>query len=109
LNAIRLAIRDKYRVATTVGYGPRYLHSTGQLHKGGPNTGVFLQIVGDDPKDIPIPGERLTFGVLKQAQALGDFQALRNHGRRVLRVQLHDVAQGLVKIGQAVGATAGVA
>jgi glucose-6-phosphate isomerase len=109
LNAIRLAIRDKYRVATTVGYGPRYLHSTGQLHKGGPNTGVFLQIVGDDPKDIPIPGERLSFGVLKQAQALGDFQALRNHGRRVLRVQLHDVALGLVKIGQAVGATAGVA
>ena len=109
LNAIRLAIRDKYRVATTVGYGPRYLHSTGQLHKGGPNTGVFLQIVGDDPKDIPIPGERLSFGVLKQAQALGDFQALRNHGRRVLRVQVQDVAQGLVKIGQAVGATAEVA
>jgi len=109
LNAIRLAIRDKYRVATTVGYGPRYLHSTGQLHKGGPNTGVFLQIVGDDPKDIPIPGERLSFGVLKQAQALGDFQALRNHGRRVLRVQVRDVAQGLVKIGQAVGATAVVA
>jgi len=109
LNAIRLAIRDKYRVATTVGYGPRYLHSTGQLHKGGPNTGVFLQIVGDDPKDIPIPGERFSFGVLKQAQALGDFQALRNHGRRVLRVQLQDVAQGLVKIGQAAGATAGVA
>jgi transaldolase / glucose-6-phosphate isomerase len=109
LNAIRLAIRDKYRVATAVGYGPRYLHSTGQLHKGGPNTGVFLQIVGDDPKDIPIPGERFSFGVLKQAQALGDFQALRNHGRRVLRVQLQDVAQGLVKIGQAVGATAGVA
>jgi len=109
LNAIRLAIRDKYRVATTVGYGPRYLHSTGQLHKGGPNTGVFLEIVGDDPKDIPIPGERFSFGVLKQAQALGDFQALRNHGRRVLRVQLQEVAQGLVKIGQAVGATAGVA
>jgi transaldolase/glucose-6-phosphate isomerase len=109
LNAIRLAIRDKYRVATTAGYGPRYLHSTGQLHKGGPNTGVFLQIVGDDPKDIPIPGERLSFGVLKQAQALGDFQALRNHGRRVLRVQLQDVAQGLVKIGQAVGSIVGVA
>ncbi len=109
LNAIRLAIRDKYRVATTVGYGPRYLHSTGQLHKGGPNTGVFLQIVGDDVKDIPIPGERFSFGVLKQAQALGDFQALRNHGRRVLRIQLRDVAQGLVKIGQVVGATVGVA
>ncbi len=105
LNAIRLAIRDKCRVATTVGYGPRYLHSTGQLHKGGPNTGVFLQMVGDDPDDLPIPGEKFTFGVLKQAQALGDFQALRNHGRRVLRVQVRDVAQGLVKIGQSVGAT----
>src|SRR5438874_3517877 len=95
LNAIRLAIRDKYRVATTAGYGPRYLHSTGQLHKGGPNTGVFLQLVGDDAKDLEIPGERFSFGVLKQAQALGDFQALRNHGRRVLRVQLRDVTQGL--------------
>src|SRR5438876_1932513 len=104
LNSIRLAIRDKHRVATTVGYGPRYLHSTGQLHKGGPNTGVFLQIVGDDVKDLEIPGERFTFGVLKQAQALGDFQALRNHGRRVLRVQLRDVNQGLAKIGQAAGA-----
>src|SRR5438067_1912029 len=102
LNSIRLAIRDKHRVATTVGYGPRYLHSTGQLHKGGPNTGVFLQIVGDDVKDLEIPGERFSFGVLKQAQALGDFQALRNHGRRVLRVQLRDVAPGLVKIGQAI-------
>jgi hypothetical protein len=102
LNAIRLAIRDTYRVATTVGYGPRYLHSTGQLHKGGPNTGVFLQIVGDDPTDLPIPGEKFSFGVLKQAQALGDFQALRNHGRRVLRVQAADVAQGLAKIAQAI-------
>ena len=102
LNAIRLAIRDSYRVATTVGYGPRYLHSTGQLHKGGPNTGVFLQLVGDDPHDVPIPGEKFSFGVLKQAQALGDFQALRNHGRRVLRVQMADVAQGLAKIAQSV-------
>jgi transaldolase/glucose-6-phosphate isomerase len=108
LGAIRLAIRDKHRVATTLGYGPRYLHSTGQLHKGGPNTGVFLQIVGDDPDDLPIPGETFTFGVLKQAQALGDFQALRNHGRRVLRVQMRDVAVGLSGIAQAVGATVGV-
>ncbi len=100
LNSIRLAIRDSHRVATTVGYGPRYLHSTGQLHKGGPNTGVFLQLVGDDPHDVPIPGEKFSFGVLKQAQALGDFQALRNHGRRVLRVQMADVAQGLAKIAQ---------
>jgi hypothetical protein len=108
LGAIRLAIRDRYRVATTVGYGPRFLHSTGQLHKGGPNTGVFLQIVGDDVNDLPIPGEKFSFGVLKQAQALGDFQALRNHGRRVLRVQMRDVVAGLSKIGQAVGATAEV-
>ena len=100
LNSIRLAIRDSHRVATTVGYGPRYLHSTGQLHKGGPNTGVFLQLVGDDPHDVPIPGEKFSFGVLKQAQALGDFQALRNHGRRVLRLQMADVAQGLAKIAQ---------
>jgi hypothetical protein len=102
-------VRDKYRVATTVGYGPRYLHSTGQLHKGGPNSGVFLEIVGDDPNDIKIPGEPFSFGVLKQAQALGDFQALRNHGRRVLRVQVRDVAGGLVKIGEAVGARLEVA
>jgi len=65
----------------------------------------FLQIVGDDPDDVPIPGERFSFGILKQAQALGDFQALRNHGRRVLRIQTRDVATGLAKIGQAVGAT----
>src|SRR5256714_3300455 len=109
LEDIRLAIRDKYRVATTAGYGPRYLHSTGQLHKGGPNAGVLLEIVGDDPNDIKIPGQPFSFGVLKQAQALGDFQALRNHGRRVLRVQVRDVAQGLVKIGQAVGAKVQVA
>ena len=109
LDAIRLAIRDKYRVATTVGYGPRYLHSTGQLHKGGPNTGVFLEIVGDNPDDINIPGESFSFGVLKQAQALGDFQALRNHGRRVLRVQVRDVGPGLARIGQAVGTAVPVA
>ena len=108
LTAIRLAIRDKYHVATTLGYGPRYLHSTGQLHKGGPNTGLFVQLVGDDPKDIKIPGQKFSFGVLKQAQALGDFQALRNHGRRVLRVQVRDVAQGLTKIGQALGVAVGV-
>jgi transaldolase/glucose-6-phosphate isomerase len=109
MNAIRLAIRDNYRVATTVGYGPRYLHSTGQLHKGGPNTGVFLQLVGDDPIDLAIPGETFTFGILKQAQALGDFQALRNHGRRVLRIQVADVAQGLEKIRQSVAASVRVA
>jgi transaldolase / glucose-6-phosphate isomerase len=104
LTSIRVAIRDQHRVATTVGYGPRFLHSTGQLHKGGPNTGVFLQIVGDDPADLPIPGAPYTFGQLKQAQAYGDYITLRNHGRRVLRIQAHDVAEGLAMIGQAVGA-----
>src|SRR5712692_4309697 len=105
LTAIRVAIRDQHRVATTVGYGPRFLHSTGQLHKGGPNTGVFLQIVGDDLNDLLISGATYSFGQLKQAQALGDYMALRNHGRRVLRVQVHDVPDGLARIGQAVGAT----
>jgi hypothetical protein len=106
LESIRLTVRDTYRVATTAGYGPRYLHSTGQLHKGGPNTGVFLEIVGDDPRDLPIPRADYSFGVLKQAQALGDYQALRNHGRRVLRVQLDDVEAGLAEIGEAVKAEA---
>jgi len=105
LTAIRVAIRDRHRVATTVGYGPRFLHSTGQLHKGGPNTGVFLQIVGDDPVDLEIPGASYSFGQLKQAQAYGDYMALRNHERRVLRVQVHDLADGLARIAQAVGAT----
>ena len=109
LTAIRVAIRDRYRVATTVGYGPRYLHSTGQLHKGGPNTGVFLQLVGDDRRDLPIPGASYTFGALKHAQALGDLQALRQHQRRVTSVLIHDVEQGLNEVGKAVGATVGVA
>ena len=108
LTAIRVAIRDRYRVAATVGYGPRYLHSTGQLHKGGPNTGVFLQLVGDDRRDLPIPGASYTFGVLKHAQALGDLQALRRHHRRVASVLIHDVEQGLNEVGKAVGATVGV-
>ena len=100
--------RSETGCVVTHGLGPRYLHSTGQLHKGGPNTGLFVQLVGDDPKDIKIPGQKFSFGVLKQAQALGDFQALRNHGRRVLRVQVRDVAQGLTKIGQALGVAVGV-
>jgi len=105
LTAIRVALRDRYRVATTAGYGPRYLHSTGQLHKGGPNTGVFIQVVGDDPRDLQIPGLGYGFGVLKQAQAIGDYRALRNHRRRVLRIQTHDVRAGLAAIAQAVGAS----
>jgi transaldolase/glucose-6-phosphate isomerase len=88
LSAARLRLRDRYRVATTVGFGPRYLHSTGQLHKGGPNTGVFIQIVGEDKEDVAIPGMPYTFGTLKNAQALGDLLSLRAHGRRVGRATL---------------------
>ncbi len=87
LQRARMHIRDKYHVATTVGFGPRFLHSTGQLHKGGPNTGVMIQVVDPDRNfDIPIPGSPYTFGTLLDAQALGDLQALRAKGRRVARV-----------------------
>jgi transaldolase/glucose-6-phosphate isomerase len=86
--AIRTAVRDRKKIATTSGYGPRFLHSTGQLHKGGPKTGLFLQIVQDDTKDVPIPGQPYTFSVLKQAQAIGDLQSLTSRRLPVLRVTL---------------------
>ncbi len=86
LQAARVAIRDRHRVATTVGYGPRFLHSTGQLHKGGPPSGVFLQLVGEDEVELPIPGADYDFGTLKRAQAAGDLASLRALGRRVARV-----------------------
>ncbi|HEY7792168.1 MAG TPA: bifunctional transaldolase/phosoglucose isomerase [Vicinamibacterales bacterium] len=99
LQAIRLRIRDARRVATTVGYGPRFLHSTGQFHKGGPNTGMFLQLTADDREDAALPGEPYGFSVFKAAQALGDFQALQQHGRRALRVHLGgDVSKGLARL-----------
>jgi hypothetical protein len=88
LQRTRVAIRDRFRVATTVGFGPRYLHSTGQLHKGGPNNGVFIEVV--DPErssDVAIPGQPYTFGTLIDAQALGDLRSLRAQGRRVARVK----------------------
>lgn len=89
LTRMRTALRDATRLATTVGYGPRFLHSTGQLHKGGPPTGVFLQLTADDPVDLPIPGEpAYGFSKLKQAQALGDLRALQSRGRPVVRVHL---------------------
>jgi transaldolase/glucose-6-phosphate isomerase len=96
IQAIRIHLRDALRVATTTGYGPRFLHSTGQLHKGGPSNGVFIQITADDLKDVPIVGEPFTFGVLKQAQALGDFQSLASRDRRTIRIHLgDDIAAGL--------------
>jgi transaldolase / glucose-6-phosphate isomerase len=96
LQAIRHAVRDAKKVATTLGYGPRFLHSTGQLHKGGPNSGVFLQITSDDAEDLPIPDEVYTFGQLKRFQAQGDFEVLAERDRRALRVHLGpDVKAGL--------------
>jgi hypothetical protein len=93
LQRVRMALRDKYRVATTVGVGPRYLHSTGQLHKGGAPSGVFLQIVGDDPVDVAIPSRSFGFAQLKQAQAAGDYLALKDKGRRVARVARDDLVK----------------
>jgi transaldolase/glucose-6-phosphate isomerase len=91
-------VRDAKGVATTLGYGPRFLHSTGQLHKGGPNSGVFLQITGDS-EDLAIPGQPFSFGVLEAAQAQGDLEVLFERGRRALRVHLgSDVAGGLAKL-----------
>jgi glucose-6-phosphate isomerase len=95
LQAMRMLVRDRKKVATCVGFGPRFLHSTGQAHKGGPNTGVFLQITADDPEDIPVPGQRYSFGTIKLAQARGDFEVLSARGRRLLRVHLRDVKTGL--------------
>ena len=96
LGALRVHLRDRLRVATTLGFGPRFLHSTGQLHKGGPDTGLFLQLVSEDPEDVAIPGRPYSFGVLKRAQALGDLRALEARGRRVRRVVLQgDLAASL--------------
>jgi transaldolase/glucose-6-phosphate isomerase len=103
LQSIRHAIRDNKRVATCLGFGPRFLHSTGQAYKGGPNSGVFLQITSDDAADVPVPGQKYTFGIVKAAQARGDFQVLAERGRRALRVHLGaDVAAGLAKLQRAI-------
>jgi transaldolase/glucose-6-phosphate isomerase len=103
LQAIRHAVRDKKRVATVLGFGPRFLHSTGQAYKGGPNSGVFLQITCDDAKDLPVPGQKYTFGVVKAAQARGDFAVLAERGRRALRVHLgKNLKSGLATLTKAV-------
>jgi transaldolase/glucose-6-phosphate isomerase len=103
LQDIRLMIRDRKRVATCLGFGPRFLHSTGQAYKGGPNTGVFLQITCDDANDLQVPGQKYTFGIVKAAQARGDFEVLAERGRRALRVHLgpHGAA-GLTTLAEAV-------
>jgi transaldolase/glucose-6-phosphate isomerase len=103
LQRLRHRVRDRRRVATCLGFGPRFLHSTGQGYKGGPNTGVFLQITCDDARDLAVPGQKYTFGVVKAAQARGDFQVLAERRRRALRVHLGaDVAAGLRALSSAI-------
>jgi hypothetical protein len=103
LQAVRHAVRDRRRVATCLGFGPRFLHSTGQAYKGGPNSGVFLQITCDDAVDLPVPGQKYTFGIVKAAQARGDFQVLAERNRRALRVHLPaDVKGSLDKLSKAI-------
>jgi transaldolase/glucose-6-phosphate isomerase len=99
LQAMRRAVRDGTRVATCLGFGPRFLHSTGQAYKGGPNTGVFLQITCDDATDIPVPGQKYSFGIVKAAEARGDFAVLVERDRRALRVHLGaNVSAGLLAL-----------
>jgi len=107
LRRMRGALRDRTRAATCVGFGPRFQHSTGQAYKGGPNSGVFLQITCDDPEDIDVPGHAYSFGVVKAAQAAGDLKVLVDRGRRALRVHLKEVDTGLADLGQAIDAALG--
>jgi transaldolase / glucose-6-phosphate isomerase len=103
LQTARHAVRDKKHVATCLGFGPRFLHSTGQAYKGGPNSGVFLQVTCDDASEVPVPDQKFTFGVVKAAQARGDFQVLADRGRRALRIHLpKDVNAGLQKLNRAI-------
>jgi transaldolase/glucose-6-phosphate isomerase len=103
LQDLRMAVRDRKHVATCLGFGPRFLHSTGQAYKGGPNSGVFLQITCHDANDLAVPGQKYTFGIVKAAQARGDFQVLIDRKRRALRVHLgSDVNAGLAKLAELV-------
>lgn len=100
LQDIRTKVRDGKKIATCLGFGPRFLHSTGQAYKGGPNSGVFLQVTCNDKHDLAVPGQKYTFGVVKAAQARGDFQVLAERNRRALRVHLDDVESGLIALGK---------
>ncbi|HJZ22354.1 MAG TPA: transaldolase, partial [Bradyrhizobium sp.] len=103
LQRMRLAVRDSRHVATCAEFGPRFLHSTGQAYKGGPDSGVFLQITADDAHDLAVPGQKASFGVIKAAQARGDFGVLTERGRRALRVHLKgDLASGLKMLDAAI-------
>ena len=104
LQAMRHAVREHSRVATCLGFGPRFLHSTGQAYKGGPNSGVFLQITCDDARDLAVPGHKYSFGVVKAAQAQGDFEVLAQRNRRTLRVHLgEDTLAGLARLSELIG------
>jgi hypothetical protein len=110
LQQLRVAIRDGHRLATTLGFGPRFLHSTGQLHKGGPDKGVFIQITTDDSTDVEIPGKPYSFSVLKRAQAQGDLESLHQHGRRAIRIHIAgDLRSGLRHLTAALTTAAGAA
>jgi hypothetical protein len=101
LNALRLRLRSGLRAATTIGYGPRFLHSTGQLHKGDGNKGLFIQITHTPATDVEIPGEKYTFATLLAAQAQGDYNALRQNGRRLIRFHIEagqDIAGAIRKL-----------
>ena len=98
LTEARTHIRDKTHAATCLGFGPRFQHSTGQAYKGGPNSGVFLQVTCDDPADIDVPGHSYSFGVVKAAQARGDLDVLVERGRRALRIHVKDVDAGLAEL-----------
>jgi transaldolase/glucose-6-phosphate isomerase len=103
LQQLRLELRDRRHVATCLEFGPRFLHSTGQAYKGGPDSGVFLQITSDDAADLAIPGRRASFGVVTAAEARGDFGVLVERGRRALRVHLNgDVESGLAALKAAI-------
>src|SRR6202012_2280697 len=103
LQGMRMKVRDVRHVATCAEFGPRFLHSTGQAYKGGPDSGVFLQITADDARDLPVPGQKASFGVIKAAQARGDFDVLTERGRRALRVHLKgDLATGLKALDSAI-------
>jgi transaldolase / glucose-6-phosphate isomerase len=102
LQEMRHQVRNKKQVATCLGFGPRFQHSTGQAYKGGPNTGVFLQITCDDAVDLPVPEQKYTFGIVKAAQARGDFQVLAERDRRALRVHLgKDLKAGFTALASA--------
>ncbi len=103
LDRVRAALLGRARLATTLGFGPRFLHSTGQLHKGGPNTGLFLQVVDEPREDLSVPESDFSFGSFVRAQAIGDFRALRERGRRVLRVSVGgDAARGLARLEESI-------